>query len=169
MKGKRTLLFGNIKGSTDNMDTIYQVSEVKLTYKNKVKLSQRPMIKSSKDIYTLLVGRIFDSEIMEYRESLKVVFLNRVGKVLGFHTVSIGGTGECSADIKIIMQAAILANATGIILSHNHPSGNLKPSAQDDLLTQKVSQVCKLMEIAFLDHIIVSSESYYSYADEGRL
>lgn len=148
---------------------IYKASEVKLTYKNKVKASQRPHIKCSRDIYKLLIGSVFDLDTIEHHESLKVVLLNRAGKVLGFHSVSIGGTGECSADIKIIMQAAILGNATGIILAHNHPSGNLNSSTPDNLLTQKVSKACKLMDLNLLDHIIVTPENYYSYADEGRL
>lgn len=151
------------------MDNIYSVSEVKLTYKNKVKASERPQIFCSQDIYKLLMNSVFDSETIEHHESLKLILLNRANKALGFHTVSIGGTNECSADIKIIMQAAILGNASGLILSHNHPSGNMNPSPQDDLLTQKVSQACKLMNISLFDHIIVTPENYYSYADEGRI
>ncbi len=144
-----------------------QACEVKLTYQSKVKASERVQIKCSKDIYNFLIESVFDRSTIEHHESLNVILLNKAGKVLGVHTVSIGGTGECSVDIKIIMQSAILSNATGIILSHNHPSGNLKPSTQDNTLTQKVSKVCKLMEIKLLDHIIVTTEGYYSYADEG--
>lgn len=151
------------------MDTTYQVSEVKLTYKNKVKTSERPVVKSSRDIYKLLINSVFDSETIDYRESLKLILLNRAGCVLGVHTVSEGGLAETSADIRIILQAAILGNASGIILSHNHPSGNLNPSVQDDLLTQRLHKAAKLMDISLLDHIIVTSEGYYSYADEGRL
>ncbi|MDH6535620.1 DNA repair protein [Parabacteroides sp. 52] len=148
---------------------IYKASEVKLTYKSKVKASERPQIRCSQDIYKLLKDSVFDSDTIEHHESLKVVLLNRAGKVLGFHTVSVGGTSECTADTKIIMQAAILGNANAIILSHNHPSGNMSPSPQDDLLTEKLSKVCKLMGMSLLDHIIVTTENYYSYADEGRI
>lgn len=67
------------------------------------------------------------------------------------------------------MQAAILANASGMILSHNHPSGNLLPSKQDDALTERISKAAKLFDIQLLDHVIVSDSGYYSYSDEGRL
>ena len=84
--------------------------------------------------------------------------------------VSIGGTGGTIVDIKLIMQCALLSNASGIIISHNHPSGILTASVQDDSITRRLKQACELMEIRFLDHIIISpEEKYYSYADEGRL
>jgi len=151
------------------METIYQVSEVKLTYKNKVKASERPMIKSSRDIYKLLINSVFDKETIEHHESLKLILMNRAGRVLGITQISEGGLAETSADMRIILQAAILGNACGVILAHNHPSGNLDPSAQDDLLTQRLQKAAKLMDISLLDHIILTSEKYYSYADEGRL
>ena len=70
---------------------------------------------------------------------------------------------------QIIMQAAILGNASGIILAHNHPSGNAKPSLQDDQITQKIREISQLIGITLLDHLIITDESYYSYADEGRI
>jgi DNA repair protein RadC len=148
---------------------ILKACEVKLSYNTKVRSSERFKISSSQDIYRLLMEYVFDEESIEYRESLKVVLLNRANKVLGFHTVSFGGTSECIADVKIIMQAAILSNASTIILAHNHPSGHLFPSTQDDKLTQKVRSACEVMDIALIDHLIVSKEGYYSYADECRL
>jgi len=151
------------------MQDILAISEVKLSYKPKVKASERPVIKCSRDIYKLLINSVFDTETIEHREYLKVVLSNRAGKVLGVHAVSMGGTSETSADLKIILQGAILANATGMILCHNHPSGNLSPSAQDDLLTQRLQKAAKLMDISLLDHLIISAEGYYSYADEGRI
>lgn len=151
------------------MQDIYQIAKVRLTYKSKVKASERPIIRCSQDMYKLLINSVYDPETIEHHESLKLILMNRAGRVLGIHTVSIGGTGECSADIKIMMQAAILANATGIILCHNHPSGNLSSSTQDELLTQRVSKVCKLMDMNLLDHIIITSESYFSFADSGKL
>lgn len=153
------------------MDDIYAISEVKLTYSSKVKASERPVIKCSRDIYKLLISAVFDMETIEHHESLKLILMNRAGRVLGVTTISQGGLAETSADMRIILQAAILGNASGIILSHNHPSGgkDIQPSVQDDLLTQKVSKICKLMDLNMLDHIIVTTEGYYSYADEGRL
>lgn len=151
------------------MEEMYKVCEVKLTYRTKVKSSERAVIKSSNDAYSLLSGSVYDSDTIQYREYLKLVLLNKANKVLGVVHLSEGGTSETSADLKIIMQAAILANASGMILSHNHPSGNLQPSKQDDVLTENLSKAAKLFNIHLLDHLIVSDCGYYSYSDEGRL
>jgi DNA repair protein RadC len=88
---------------------------------------------------------------------------------LGIVHISEGGLDSTSADIRIIMQAAILGNASAMILSHNHPSGNKQPSNQDDLLTDRVKKAAKLFDIQLLDHIIVTDSGYYSYLDEGRI
>ncbi len=76
---------------------------------------------------------------------------------------------QTSADIRLVLKAAINALASGIILCHNHPSGNLRPSTLDDTLTERVHKAAKLMDIKLLDHIILSDNGYYSYTDEGRL
>ena len=81
--------------------------------------------------------------------------------------VSTGGVSGTVADPKLIFTAALKANACGIIMAHNHPSGNLKPSQSDNDLTRKIREGAKLLEMQLLDHIIVTTESYYSYADEG--
>ena len=145
-----------------------EVSEVKLSYKSKVKASERPSVRNSKASFDILLKH-FDDDIIEYTESMKMLLLNRAGKVLGVMDISNGGTAGTTADIKVIMQCAILGNADGIILCHNHPSGTLQPSSEDMTLTQKVKSACNVMDIQLLDHIIISSEYYYSFADEGRL
>ena len=145
-----------------------EVSEVKLTYKSKVKASERPKVRDSKASYDILLKH-FDDDTIEYKESLKMLLLNRANKVLGVMDISNGGTAGTTADIKVIMQCALLGNANGIILCHNHPSGNLQPSSEDIIVTQKVKSACNVMDIQLLDHIILTSEHYYSFADEGRL
>ena len=151
------------------MNTTYQVSEVKLTYKPKVKASERMSIYSSNDTYQLLKENFYDADTIEYRESFKIVLLNRANKVLGVTQVSEGGLNSTPVDIRIIMQAAILANASAIILSHNHPSGNLRPSSDDKSITAQINQAAKIMQLQILDHIILTSEGYYSFADEGLI
>ena len=145
-----------------------EVSEVKLSYKSKVKASERPRVCSSKASYDILM-KVYDDDTIEYTESMRMLLLNRAGKVLGVMDISNGGTAGTTADIKVIMQCALLGNADGIILCHNHPSGNLQPSSEDMILTQKVTRACNVMDMKLLDHIIISSEYYYSFADEGRL
>lgn len=151
------------------MEGMYKVCEVKLTYSTKVKSSERACIASSLDAYQFLIKHIYAPETIQYREYLKILLLNRGQKVLGVVPISEGGIDSTCADIRIIMQAAILGNASGIILTHNHPSGNLQPSKQDDVLTERLRDAAKLFDIRLLDHIIISDCGYYSYLDEGRL
>ena len=83
--------------------------------------------------------------------------------------ISQGGTNETSADLRIILKAAINALAAGIIVCHNHPSGCSHPNRQDDLLTQRLRDAARLIEVQLLDHIVLSDGNYYSYSDEGKL
>ena len=151
------------------MEGILKVCDVKLTYNTKVKSSERPVIHNSEDTYRLLVDHVYNESTIQYKEYLKLILLNNSSKVLGVSNISEGGINETSADIRIIMQAAILGNASSIILAHNHPSGSLKPSTQDDLVTANLRKAAKLFNITLLDHIIVTDSGYYSYLDEGRV
>ncbi|WP_242917452.1 JAB domain-containing protein [Pontibacter liquoris] len=148
--------------------TFARVAEIKLTYRNRVKPGERPQVTSSADSYLVLKAG-WDLGRIEFVEQFKVLLLNRANRVLGMYEVSTGGVAGTVADPKLIFVAALKACASGIILCHNHPSGNLKPSAADLLLTKKMKQGGELLDIAVLDHIILTSESYYSLADEGLL
>ena len=151
------------------MDSIMNVAEVQLSYKSNVKSSTRYKINSSQDAYELLI-KYFPDDTIEYKESFKVVLLNQSNKVLGIVLISEGGISATYVDVRLILQAALLANATQVILAHNHPSGAIKPSTLDDALTEKVKKAAELMEIHVADHIILSPEKeYYSYHDEGKL
>ena len=142
-----------------------KVAEVQLTYKTKVKPSERAKVQSSISAVDIL--RPFYGDDIEYIEKMYVIYLNRANKVLGVNLLSSGGTSQTVCDPKMIFQGAILANASAIILSHNHPSGTLKPSEADINLTKKIKQGCELFDIALLDHVIVTPEHYFSFADEG--
>lgn len=141
---------------------------MKLTYKSKIKASEREKILSAENAYKILLS-VFDSETIQYKEFFKVILMNRANKVLGVRHISEGGLNETSADIRIIMQAAILGNASAIILAHNHPSGNIQPSMQDDQVTKRVKEIAKLIGINLLDHLIITDETYYSYSENGRI
>jgi DNA repair protein RadC len=104
-----------------------------------------------------------------HHEELWVALTSRSGKVIEKMKVSQGGVNETSADVRLIMKAAINALASGIILCHNHPSGNLSPSRNDDVLTTRLQNAANLMEIKLLDHIVIADNRYYSYADEGKI
>jgi len=113
--------------------------------------------------------QVWDKNKIDFIEQFKVLFLNRANKVLGVYEVSSGGVTGTVADPRVIFAAALKANCCSIIISHNHPSGNLKPSRQDEELTEKIKQAGQLLEIKLLDHLIVCNEGYFSFADEGVL
>ena len=145
-----------------------QVSEVELVYKSKVKASDRPLVKSSEEVYELL-KKSWDENKIEYVEQFKILMLNRANRVLAIFEVSTGGITGTVADPRVIFTAALKVNAVSIILAHSHPSGDLKPSHADVVLTKKIKEGGTLLEIGVLDHLVISSEGYYSFADEGLL
>ena len=145
-----------------------QVAEVELVYRTKVKPSQRPKITTSVDAYEIL-QKIWNRDKIELVEEFKVLLLNRSNKVLGVLDASSGGITGTVADPRIILTAALKANAVGIVLSHNHPSGSVKPSRADEELTVKIREAARFLDMIVLDHIIITSEGYYSFADEGLL
>ncbi|MDA7502114.1 DNA repair protein RadC [Chitinophagales bacterium] len=124
-----------------------------------------PQIKSSKDAYEIMQATLGELP----HEEFWILLLNRANKVMGRERISVGGVAGTIADIKIILKRAIDCLASSIILLHNHPSGNLRPSMADERLTKKVDQAAKLMDIAVLDHLIISDEGYYSFADSGKM
>ena len=148
------------------MDIDYTVGEVELTYKSTSK--SRSKIYSSEDAYKYLLPTYKEGTIC-YKEYFKVLFLNQSNQVLGYTLISEGGITDTTVDVRVILQAALLTNSVAIILAHNHPSGNLKPSKEDLRLTKQVKDAAQLMRITVTDHLILSDVSYYSFADEGEL
>ena len=145
-----------------------KVSEVELVYKLKIKAADRPQIKCSMDAYALL-KMIWNSGTIELREEFKVMFLNRANRVLGIYELSEGGVTGTVADPRLLFAAALKANACALMIAHNHPSGNCKPSRADEELTQKIAAGAKLLDMKLLDHLLITTEEYYSFADEGLL
>ena len=143
-----------------------KVAEVQLSYKTTVKASERPQINTSEDVYRLLKEN-WNYEVIEFIEEFKVLLLNRANRVIGIVPISVGGTAGTIADPKVIYVSALKANAAGIILAHNHPSGNLKPSQADIELTKKLKSAGQFLDLPILEHIILTKEGYLSFADEG--
>ena len=150
----------------DIMNIDYKVGEVKLSYKPKFKNQQK--VTCSEDAYRYMLST-YKKETICYKEYFKVLFLNQANQVLGYTLISEGGLTETTADVRLIFQAALLTNSVALILAHNHPSGNLKPSPEDIRLTKQVREASNFMRIKILDHIILSDTEYYSFADEGML
>lgn len=143
-----------------------QLAEIKVSYTNQS--TQRLKILSSKSIYEAIVSK-WNSETIEYIEEAKVILLNRANEILGVYELSKGGISGTIVDIRVILGVALKCNASGIILIHNHPSGNLQPSEPDKVITTKLREACKLLDLLLLDHLIISKEGYYSFADTGIL
>ncbi|OWY24588.1 JAB domain-containing protein [Sphingobacteriales bacterium UPWRP_1] len=125
----------------------------------------KPQITGSRDVFELLQPRIGDLP----HEEFWVLYLNRANRVTHQESISAGGVTGTVADIKIIFKKALNQLASGIIIAHNHPSGNLKPSQADIDLTRKVREGGKTLEISVLDHLIITTTGYFSFADEGLL
>jgi len=112
---------------------------------------------------------VWDDGTIELIEEFKIIVLNRSSIVLCIVNLASGGMASCVIDPKLIFLSAIKSGASAVILAHNHPSANTKPSNQDRILTRKIKDGGKLLDIKVLDHILMTSEGYLSFADEGLM
>lgn len=128
-------------------------------------IPEKPQISSSKDAYQILKLHLADLRTEEFW----AIFLNQSNKVIHIAQLTQGGINQSIVDIRIVFKTALEHFATGIIISHNHPSGNVKPSAEDISITKKIKEAGNLMNIQLLDHLIITQNSYLSFADEGIL
>ena len=125
---------------------------------------ERPDCGSATRIYNLMHPVMQDLDVEEFW----ILLMNQHFKLIKKQRISHGGITEVAVDIRIIMREAVLANATVLAVCHNHPSGSLHPSKQDDSLTMNIKRACETMRLHFLDHIIITDGAYYSYQEEGR-
>ena len=139
--------------------------EITVSYKNNVKASERKIITNPQDAYCCL--KPFYAGCMEHHEEVYAIFLNKGERALGVSQIAKGGIDCSVVDVKIILQIALKVNATGIILSHNHPTGIVRPSNNDINLTNLLKKACQYLEITLRDHIILTKDTYYSFANEG--
>lgn len=126
---------------------------------------EKPKITSSKDVFDLLKGDLMDLP----KEEFWILLLNRANRVIKKKRISEGGVSGTVADPKIIFKIALEELASGLIVAHNHPSGNLQASQSDIDLTRKLKEAGKFLEIQLLDHLIVANQKYLSFADEGMI
>jgi len=151
--------------SLGRIATTVRPPRVRIVYSKKH--GDRKQITSSNDAYQIL--KTIWSKQIDTREEMIILLLDRSNSVLGYHVLSMGGITGTVADIRLLFSVALNSLATSVIMSHNHPSGNLNPSQQDKDLTRKVQDAGKLMDIQLLDHVIITNSSYYSFADEGLI
>ncbi len=149
--------------------SLFQVAEIQLTYRTGFSLSDAPVIRQSFDAFKVL-SACWNPDTIGLFEEFKVLLINRANKVLGVINLSSGGMTGTIVDEKLVFAAALKGAATSLILSHNHPSGNLKPSEADLTLTRKLAEAGKILGLPVLDHIILAPEgAYKSFADEGLM
>ena len=140
-------------------------SVIELYKRRDLAKNRRDKIVCSKSVFELLHPMIGDLE----HEEFWIIGLNSNGRVIATKRISIGGIDQTAADVRIIFRELIQMNATALIAVHNHPSGNLQPSRQDKELTKKIAQAGGIMSIKLFDHVIIASDGYYSFNDEGLL
>ena len=138
---------------------------VELYKRVQIKQVERQQVTSSDTVCDMLRPLIGDIE----KEEFWAVYLNQSNRIIRKERLSVGGIASTNVDIRLIMKGAILCNATGMIISHNHPSGNEKPSKEDNLITEQIKKSAELLNIRLIDHIIITSNTYYSYVDNGML
>lgn len=143
-----------------------QIAEVMISYTSMIKYADRIKICHSADIANAL--RLFWPEY-DHVEYAYLILLNRNNQILGSYLLSKGGMNGTVIDLRVIFQVALKANANSVIMAHNHPSGNLQPSEADRRITNEVREAGIVLQIPLLDHIILTEESYLSFADEGFL
>jgi DNA repair protein RadC len=149
------------------MKQIEKVAEIQVSYIPAN--TNKPIIKSSHDAFIELY-KFFPINTFALQERFIAMYMNRANRVIGIFDMAQGGITSTIVDIRLLISVALKTAATGIILCHNHPSGNLQPSSNDIVLTKKIKEACRYFDISILDHIIIASEEqYYSFADEGEL
>ena len=144
--------------------TILAASELGKRRKEEA-VEERRIIAMSKDVYEYLHPLMCDLPT----EECWVLLLNQASKLIDKVRISTGGLNATAVDVRCILREALLKRATAFALCHNHPSGNIRPSREDDLLTREVNRAAECMNIRFVDHVILTDGAFYSYADEGRI
>ena len=138
---------------------------VELYKRVQIKQAERKQVISSETACNILRPLIGDIE----NEEFWAIYLNQSNRVIRKERLSAGGLTGTLVDVRMIMKEAILCNATGMIIAHNHPSGNEKPSGEDNRITEQVKKAAETLNIRLIDHVIVTSNTYYSYVDNGML
>ncbi|QMU65105.1 MAG: DNA repair protein [Flavobacteriaceae bacterium] len=144
------------------------VAEIKLHYHKEVATDDRIKILDSRQASEILRA-FWDNDSLELQEQFKILYLNNYNQVIGLYPHSQGGITGTLVDIRLILVGALQCGAVGMIACHNHPSSNTKPSQADKELTAKIQQASDLIDIKLLDHIILTKDNYYSFADEGDI
>lgn len=146
--------------------SLYRVSEIGIHYKYRTPYRDRIQVNKSSIAYEILKFA-WDQNKIELLEQFKILLVDNRNSCIGIVDIASGSINACIVDPRLLFSAALKSKASGIILSHNHPSGNVLPSENDKKLTKKISQGGEILNIAILDHLIISPHNYYSFTDSG--
>ena len=144
------------------------VAEIQLIYHNKIKPSERPRITDSHSAYEIFLKN-WNKDLIQLQEEFKVMMLNTRGKLLGIYPLFKGGMNATTVDPRLIYVAALKTGASSIILAHNHPSGEARPSKADEKITEEIKTGAQSLRISLHDHVIITPDNFFSFADEGLL
>ena len=147
---------------------VYKCCEMQISYSTKVKADERITAITSEALADAF-RKFYPDGTIEYCEIMFAALLDAQYRIIGIIRCSEGALYSAMFNFKKIMQAALLCNAKGIAICHNHPSGSLTPSSADKECTRKLMEMCRVMQYKFVDHIILTAESYYSFNDNGHL
>ncbi len=150
-------------------NTDFTIQEMEVVYLPTKLTTNEESISNSRSAYNVL-RQFFNPSTINYQEECIVLYLNHASKIIGAHKLSKGGINATIVDTRIILATALKSLSTAIIVAHNHPSGKLEPSDADKKITKRLSDACKLLDLALLDHIILAPENaYFSFADNGLI
>lgn len=148
--------------------SLFRVAEVELVYRNRTRPEDRIRVVQSKTANDVLREH-WDDNKLELVEQFKILLLDRSSRCLGVSDIATGGVHHCLIDAKLVFATALKARASQLILAHNHPSGNLQPSQNDIDLTKTLSNGAKLLDMKVIEHLILTRQGYYSFADNGLI
>ena len=148
-----------------NLDT--QLSEITVSYRPHSPVSDRYIIRDSRSAYEYII-KAWNQDTIYLYEEFKTLFLDRKNGVIGYRNLGVGNSSSVVVDIRQMFAIALKVGACGLILAHNHPSGQMRPSKQDDSITKKINEGSKVLDLRLLDHLIITESSYFSYQDEGK-
>jgi DNA repair protein RadC len=154
------------KEELQNLKSESMLAELSISYK--VAPNTLPKVTKAEEIYEFL-KEIWNKELINVQEQCVALFLNNSNRVIGYKLIGTGTMKMCVIDVKLVVSLALHSMCEAVVLAHNHPTGNLKPSTQDEAITNKIKQALQLIEVRFIDHIIISEAGYLSFAMQGLL
>ena len=150
------------------MTTKIKHPQINVCFNLESSITKQCQLTNSNQVYDYCL-KIWDHGTISLYEEVKAIYLNRDNRVIGYRNIALGTTYQAVVNVKLLVYIALECNACGIVVAHNHPSGNVKPSKPDHNLTEQIKEALKFFNLNLLDHLIITKENYFSFADDGIL